>query len=208
MGTWARAPQVRFCSSPIWSPQMRVHRQNRGKTKCTFIKLKTQTPRVQENGSLGRRRRGSGGQDLGTWRDRGWVLGLQELETRVPVSGMQMGSLGVVIAKFLGGAAGCSLGVGGEAHSGERSQHCKAGVPTTSTRSSGSHTQAGTAVEVLRLALHTATSWGWRERERDSLGQRLEHPLPRASEPSSPPWNPDPQELLRQHQGGVLPPAP
>lgn len=94
MGTWARAPQVQFCSSPIWSPQMRAHRQNRGETKCTFIKLKTQTPRVQENVSLGRRRGGSGGQYPGTRRDRGWALGLQELETRVPVSGMQIGSLG------------------------------------------------------------------------------------------------------------------
>lgn len=163
LGTWARAPQLQFCSSPIGSPQMRAHRQNRGKTKCTFIKLKTQTPRVQENESLGRRRGGSGGQYPGTQRDRGWAPGLQELETRVPVSGMQIGSLGGRHCQGLGRGSRVQRlqprgGWGGSFRG--RSQQRKAGVPTTSTRSSGSHTQAGTAVEVPRLALHTATSWG------------------------------------------------
>lgn len=93
-GTWTRAPQVPFCSSPCWSPQMRAHRQNRGKTKCTFIQLRTQTPRVQEDGSLGRRRGGAGGRYPGTLRGRAWAPGLQEPRTRVPVSGVQTGSLG------------------------------------------------------------------------------------------------------------------
>ena len=33
LGTWARAPQVQFCPSPISSPQMRTHRQNKGKNQ-------------------------------------------------------------------------------------------------------------------------------------------------------------------------------
>lgn len=48
----------------------------------------------------------------------------------------------------LGRCSGSSLGVGGAAHSGECCQGGQAGVPAASTRSSGSCSQAGTAVEV------------------------------------------------------------
>ena len=74
----------------------------------------------------------------------------------------------------LGRCSGSSLGVGGAAHSGERCQGGQAGVPTASTRSSGSCSQAGTAVEVTTTGStrrHLRVLGRDRKRERDRAGE-------------------------------------
>lgn len=80
---------------------------------------------------------------------------------------------GIVIAKAWGGAAGCSgssLGVGGAAHSGKRSQQRKAGVPTASTGSQAPTLRQG---QQWRCGgwLYTPPPPGAGEREGDGLGQ-------------------------------------
>lgn len=217
LGTGARAPRVHFCSSPIWSPQTRARRQNRGGTKCTFIQLRTQTPRVQEDGSLGRRRGGAGGAVPGNSAGQG-------VGPRTPGAGGPSPCVGDADGLFGGsslprpgegqqGAAAPASGWAGRLIPGSAPSSAKLGSPPP---------PPGPPAPTLRQGQQWGAEAGFTlrhllglERGRDSLGQwpvasgqSIASPEPVGPHPTPPPPPVECRSRRTDTFETVLPPAP